>query len=113
MFLLLSTNAFACYDESLSDRANFDNCLVDAEKGDAFAQFSLGFMYNNGQGVAQDYKEALKWYTKAAEQGIAKAQNNLGVMYVKGQGVAQDYKSAHMWFNIAAANGASNALKEL
>ena len=111
LFLLLSTNALACYDESLSDRANFDNCLVDAEKGDAFAQFSLGFMYNNGQGVAQDYKEALKWYTKAAEQGIAKAQNNLGVMYVKGQGVAQDYKSAHMWFNIAAANGASNADK--
>ena len=63
LFLLLCTNAFACYDESLSDRANFDNCLVDAEQGDAKAQYNLGLMYNNGKGVAQDqdYKEAVKW----------------------------------------------------
>ena len=42
LFLLLCTNAFACYDERLSDRANFDNCLVEAEKGDVFAQLFLG-----------------------------------------------------------------------
>ena len=68
-------------------------------------------MYNNGKGVVQDYKEAVKWYTKAAEQGFASAQYNLGLMYVMGQGVAQDYNSAHMWFNIAAANGDSDAVK--
>ena len=28
-------------------------------------------MYYNGEGVPQDYKEAVKWYTKAAEQGLA------------------------------------------
>jgi len=33
LFLLLGSNAFACYDQSLSDRANFDNCLVEAEQG--------------------------------------------------------------------------------
>ena len=111
LFLLLSTNAFACYDESLSDRANFDNCLVEAEQGDVFAQFDLGLMYNNGIGVVQDYKEAVKWYTKAAEQGYTYAQTNLGFMYGMGQGLVQDYKSAHMWFNIAAANGYSDAVK--
>ena len=42
LFLLLSTNAFACYDESLSDRANFDNCLVEAEEGYAKTQYNLG-----------------------------------------------------------------------
>ena len=103
LFFLLSSNAFACYDESLSDKTNFDNCLVEAEQGDAFAQFSLGVMYSGG--VIQDYKEAVKWYTKAAEQGYASAQTNLGNMYYDGTGVAQDYKSAHMWWNIAAANG--------
>ena len=32
-------------------------------------------MYDNGQGVPQDYKQAVKWYTKAAEQGDADAQS--------------------------------------
>ena len=95
--LLLSSNAFACYDGSLSNRANFDNCLTEAEQGFTGAQYNLGLMYDNGKGVTQDYKEAVKWYGKAAEQGYAKAQNNLGSMYENGQGVTQDYKSAHMW----------------
>ena len=62
-------------------------------------------MYDNGQGVAQDYKAAAKWYTLSAEQGNASAQYNLGVMYDNGQGVAQDYVKAHMWYNIAAIDG--------
>ena len=45
-----------------------------AEQGNASAQTNLGVMYDNGQGVAQDYKTAVKWYTLAAEQGDAKAQ---------------------------------------
>jgi TPR repeat protein len=65
-----------------------------AEQGIAVAQNFLGFMYDNGQGVAQDYKAAVKWYTLAAEQGVAAAQNNLGRLYFSGQGVAQDYKTA-------------------
>ncbi|NDE05666.1 MAG: sel1 repeat family protein, partial [Flavobacteriia bacterium] len=68
------------------------------------AQHNLGFMYMNGRGVAQDYKEAVRWYRLAALQGNTKAQNNLGVMYGVGQGVAQDNPRAHMWFNIAAVN---------
>jgi TPR repeat protein len=35
-------------------------------------------MYDNGQGVPQDYATAVRWYRKAAEQGYAKAQFNLG-----------------------------------
>jgi TPR repeat protein len=41
-------------------------CRRLADQGDALAQFSLGFMYDNGQGVLQDYAEAAKWYRKAA-----------------------------------------------
>ena len=62
-------------------------------------------MYDNGEGVPQDYKEARKWYRLAAEQGDAGAQNNLGVMYEYGNGVLQDNTMAHMWYNIASANG--------
>ena len=67
-------------------------------------------MYDKGQGVPQDYKEAVKWYRLSAEQGKAKAQYNLGLMYVKGEGVPQDYVSAHMWWNLAGANGNKDAV---
>ena len=59
-------------------------------------------MYANGQGVTQDYAEAVKWFKLAAAQGYASAQYNLGLMYANGQGVTQDYVIAHMWSNLAA-----------
>ena len=83
-----------------------------AESGYAYAQFSLGMMHNNGEGVAQDYKEAMKWFRLAAEQGIEEAvrsQNNLGWMYDQGLGVIQDNVVAHMWYNIAVSNGDETA----
>ena len=43
-----------------------------------------------GDGVSQDYEEAVPWFRKTAEQGNAKAQYNLGIMYVNGEGVPQD-----------------------
>jgi TPR repeat protein len=45
-----------------------------AEQGNTYGQTSLGFMYENGQGVLQDYAEAVKWYRLAADQGVAAAQ---------------------------------------
>ena len=80
-----------------------------AEQGVAVAQYSLGVMYYDGLGVAQDYAEAVQWYRAAAEQGNAGAQFNLGLMYLQGRGVAQDFVTAHMWLNIAASSGHANA----
>ena len=37
-------------------------------------------MYHQGQGVTQDYKQAVYWFQEAATQGLAEAQFNLGVM---------------------------------
>jgi TPR repeat protein len=54
-----------------------------AEAGDAEAQYNLGWMYSNGDGVPQDHKEAVKWYRLAAGQGHAEALVNLGNMYKK------------------------------
>ena len=36
-----------------------------ATEGDAAAQFDLGFMYRNGEGMPQDNGEALRWYRLA------------------------------------------------
>ena len=44
-----------------------------AEQGDAGAQYNLGFMYSNGEGVPQDYAEAAKWYRMAADPGAARS----------------------------------------
>ena len=68
-------------------------------------------MYANGQGVVQDYAEAVRWYKMAAAQGDVNAQYNLGVMYAAGRGVLQNNVQAHMWFNIAAVKGDKDAVK--
>ena len=45
-----------------------------AERGDVDAQYKLGLCYYHGNDVSQDYKEAMKWFGKAAEQGNEWAQ---------------------------------------
>lgn len=84
-----------------------------AESGDPEAQHILGFMYDQGDGVPKDYKEAVKWYTKAAKQGHAGAQCNLGMMYHSGQGVLQNYNNAAKWYAKAAARGIPEAQHNL
>ena len=46
------------------------------------AQSNLGAMYDKGEGVKQDYAEAVEWYRRAAEQRGVDAQSNLGSMYL-------------------------------
>ena len=48
-----------------------------AEQGYAQAQFNLGLMYGRGEGVRQDYAEAVNWFRKAARQGHSDAQSFL------------------------------------
>ena len=115
--LWLTTSAWAGFDEGVAayDRGDyataFEEMLPIAEQGNADAQFALGVMYGNGDGVPQDYAVAMKWYRLAAKQGIARAQYNLGIMYGNGKGVPQDYVQAHMWFNLAASKGNENGRK--
>ena len=84
-----------------------------AEQGDADAQFKLGVMYDNGEGVPQDYTEAAKWFRLAAEQGDAWAQYFLGVRYANGEGVPQDYTEAVKWYRLAAEQGHASAQSNL
>jgi len=81
-----------------------------AAQGYVLAQYNLGFLYDEGRAVPQNFAEAAKWYRLAAAQKHAQAQNNLGAMYLDGQGVAQDYVRAHMWLNFAAAQGVATAI---
>ena len=89
----------------LSAQDNLDTVRQAAERGDATAQFNLGVMYANGEGVPQDDAEAVQWYRLAAEQGHAEAQGTLGAMYATGRGVPQDDVEAVQWFRLAAEQG--------
>jgi len=80
-----------------------------AEKGDARAQFDLGFMHAYGWGLPRNPAEALVWYRKAADQGLAIAQHFLGLAHVNGDGVRPDDAEAARWFGRAAAQGFSQA----
>ena len=79
-----------------------------AHLGDPRAQAYLGFMYEHGRGLPQDYKLAAQWYHLAAQAGDSRGQHWLGMLYDKGFGVPESYIQAHKWLNLAAA-GASDA----
>lgn len=69
--------AFSVGATSADSSADFEETLSRARTGDVDAQFELGGMYLDGEGIAQDYKRAAVWYRKAAEQGGEKAKNRL------------------------------------
>lgn len=60
----------ACIDvDSLSQYES------DAKQGRADALYNLGLAYSTGQGVAQDYVAAHKWFNLAAVRGVLAAKN--------------------------------------
>ena len=87
--------------------------LAEAERGFDYAQFDLGCMYLDGDGVPQDLVEAVKWFRKSAEQGYSRAQSSLGAMYEIGQGVPQDFAEAIKWYSKAADRGNAVAQNNL
>ena len=87
----------------------FNQTMALAEKGDAEAQYNLGWMYSNGEGVESDETVTAQWFQKAADQGHIKALYNLGVMYRDGVGVPQDDIKAADYFLKAADQGVADA----
>ncbi|USA54693.1 sel1 repeat family protein [Acinetobacter sp. C32I] len=84
-----------------------------AEQGDVEAQYNLGAMYADGDGVEQNDAKAFEWFQKAANQGEASAQYNLAVMYDNGKGIEKDIKQAYYWYFKAAEQGDLDAQHHL
>jgi len=84
-----------------------------ADKGDMYAQYAIGRLYEKGRGVDRDFATAVKWYRQAAEKGHADSQYRLAVGYGYGLGVKKDETLAVMWLRKAAANGQKRAQKSL
>lgn len=95
------------------DKAEYATALKEltplAEKGNAKAQYRLGKIFNLGQGVPPDKKEAAKWFHQAAQQGLAEAQGALGYLCLVGDGVSQNSDLALEWTRKAATQGDATA----
>ena len=81
-----------------------------AEQNYAPAQSSLGSCYGLGEGVPQNYGEALKWYRKAAEQNHLDARCSLGDSYHEGRGVKKDDVEAYAWYSLGESPARRDAL---
>lgn len=95
----------SCYEKTRSAEDNYATCRQAAGQGDAMAQFFLGQMYRNGQGVEKNLQEAVNWYREAASRNNRLAQYNLGWLYDTGEGVAQNSEEAMAWYAKAARLG--------
>ena len=113
--LLWAAPAVAGYEEGLAARQRGDfaaairEWAAAADAGDARAQFGLGAMYRNGEGLALDAGQAAALYRKAAQQGHVQAQFSLGVLYQNGVGVAKDDAIAATWYTQAARQSHAQA----
>lgn len=76
-----------------------------AAAGDPAAQFDLGVRYWTGDQLAQDYGQAVRWFSLAAEQGNVAAQSMLGNCYWAGRGVPADPMQAYFWSFLAQTGG--------
>ena len=62
-----------------------------AEQGNATAQFSLGFMYDEGQECRRTMPRPSAGTARPPNRETRTLQGNLGIMYGQGRGVPQDY----------------------
>ena len=102
--------------QDLVQARDVNGILKQANRGDSIAQYEMAVRYADGEGVPQNYPDAMRWFAQAAARGHAKAQWKLGLGYLKGIGVPQDEGKAVLWFKRAANNGdvrAQTALSDI
>ncbi|MFG0248129.1 MAG: tetratricopeptide repeat protein [Phycisphaeraceae bacterium JB051] len=92
---------------------NFNSLLQQAMDGDAKAEFEVGYRYDLGEDVKQDFKKAVYWYQRSSNQNYMPAKTNLGWLYQNGLGVEQDYRIAMSLYTQAAEAGDSQAQHNL
>lgn len=86
-----------------------------AKQGQPDAQVMLGQMYENGEGVPQDYSSAAYWYRKAADHtvnlgGAGLGANNLLQLYENGHATPEDNVFLYMAYAYRQDKGGMNAL---
>jgi len=120
---LLALFAMACSADTEVDLARAEAYAIDgdyapawciweplAAAGNAVAQFNLGWLYRNGNGVAVNDERARQLWEQAARSGHAEAQMALAMLYGQGGEAVEDQAQAIHWYREAAAQGIEDAL---
>ena len=102
-------NGLRCYWEGQYDIASKWWEFAADQQNDSLAQFYLGSLFANGQGVDQDQVTATEWFRAAAEQGLPQAQYNYGFRLSGGIGVDRDEVAALNQIIAAADQGLPEA----
>jgi uncharacterized protein len=86
-----------------------DLCSDYAKKHYPAAEYCVGYLYQQGLGVAPDAKQAVKWYGEAVAAGNTKAALTLAEMHLKGEGVEVNRADAFFYLFLAYERGALDA----
>lgn len=106
MFRLLAIGVFwvALHTPALGQNSEADlhRACMGAEQNPN-ACYTVGEMYEDGNGVSQDYNRALYYYSAACGAGIPAACFDLGGMYENGRGRPQDNAEAAVYYERACS----------
>src|SRR3954468_21511201 len=114
---LTSARADAAAGSSAFEKGDYVRAMAEwasaAERGDPDAEFGLGMLYERGDGaVRQSYKEADRWYQKAAEHDHVGAQYRLALIWSAGsEGFPADPAEAYKWILLASERGLATEVK--
>ena len=81
--------------------AAYDKLLPLAKQGEATAAYYVGMMYTDGQGVAQNSANGVRWLERAVELHHREAAIMLGKIYMSGLGVPLDHTKAMHFLDLA------------
>lgn len=103
LVILLSTTATIGAQDYNFVNLNVSEFEKEAQGGDEFYQFKLGWCYYYGLGgVRKNYAKAIEWLGRSAEQGNPYAKVFLGKCYFSGDvNVAADSLKARAYFTEA------------
>jgi hypothetical protein len=110
LFSLVILAAWFAYDSAPAGDWDTRRTWFRAVLGSAEESQALGWRFREGQGVARDYGQAIKWFQRAAQSGVARANYDLGVIYFYGLGVPEDNGMARRWLEKAVAQRYSPAM---
>lgn len=103
--------------DSPSEEVSLEDIIRDtraaAEAGDAQAQYDYAVMLYRGEGMAQSFDEAIKWFEKAANGGVPEAKYNLGLLLLTGHRIKQNVEKSLVLLSEAASLGVAQAAERL
>lgn len=92
--------------EKLLAEPNLNEIEARVAKGEAFAQLTLGLLYQEGSsGFPKNPAKAFQLYQQAADSGLAAALVAVGTCHLTGVGTAQDRNKSARYFKQAAEAG--------